>query len=326
MAVLLSVADAVHAQSCAGGGRPWVALSYEGADWPRALRENAAADLRAGLRLRGIDVCAPDASTNSKPVARVELRMSGTERVLVSIDVYDAITNKRVLRDVDLHRATPDARGLLLAQAADELLRASWVELTLHDAPEPATAPPPAIVEVIQSEPLAARPATIVGARGAFEYHTGGETWLGADAIVELWLSRRLGASIAAGLRSGLPADAPHGRIESSAIVASADLLTPLWSAASRYNVCVMLGMQAADLALSGRASSPAHGYSRRGVALSARAGVLASFRPSPRLRVAVEVGPGLPLRAVAAYDTGQRVSSTSGLQLRATLGLGGVF
>jgi len=329
----LAAASAIAQQptvSCGRGPRPWVALSFEGQDWSRPLRDNVIADLRAGLRLRGIDACMADAvppASTTKPVASVALHVSASERVLVSIDVHDAITDKRVLRNVDLRTATPDARGLLLAQAADELLRASWVELSLPDAPVPAAPPPIEVRRAIQPHSVSQAKGTVLGARAAIEYYTGGQTLIGADAFVDFWLLDRLGASLALGLRTGLPAVALDGRIASSAVVAGAALLTPLWPARSRYNLAVMLGIQAHDIAISGEAARPlARGSARSAMALTAHAGVAAWWRWSDALRLALDFGPGLPLRSVSAYDDDREVMSTNGLQLRAALALGGVF
>jgi hypothetical protein len=303
-----------------------VALSFEGQEWPRALRDNVSADFRAAMRLRGIDVCAVDSTSASKPVAVVELRVSAAKRVLVSIDIHDAITDKRVLRDVDLHAATADARGLVLAQAADELLRASWVELRLEDAPEPAAPPPPEITRAIAHPRLGQPPRTALGARAAIEHHTGGQTLFGPDAFLDFWLLDRLGVSVAVGWRTGREVHAPHGSVESRAIALSADLLAPLWPAGARYNVLVMLGVHAANLSVSGKAVAPARAHDRGAVALAARAGVAGWWRFSDVLCASLELGPGLPLRSVSAYDGSHEVMSTAGLQLHAALGLGGVF
>jgi hypothetical protein len=315
-----------RAHGCGRDQRPWVALRFEGQEWSRPLRDNVSADFRAAMRLRGIDVCATDSASATKPVAVVELRVSASKRVLVSIDIHDAITDKRVMRDVDLHAATADARGLLLAQAADELLRASWVELSVEDAPEPAAPPPPEITRAIAHPRLGQPPRTALGARAAIEHHTGGQTLLGADAFIDFWLVDRLGLSVAVGLRTGRAVDAPHGSVESRAMALSADLLTPVWPAGARYNVLVMLGVHAVNLSVSGEAVAPARSHDRGAVALAARVGVAGWWRFSDALRASLELGPGLPLRSVSAYDGDHQVMSTAGLQLHAALGLGGVF
>jgi hypothetical protein len=318
-------ARAADAHSC--GGRPWVAVTFDGEAWPAALRTDLTADLRAGLRLRGIDACAVEQETDTKPIALLVLHMTGGARVLVSIDVHDAITDKRVLRDVDLHKVASDARALLLAQAADELLRASWVELSIEDAPAPAVPPPAAVEKIVRQS----RPATLhlnaVELRFASEYHTGGQTFLGAEAALQLWLSESLSGSVAVGLRTGLVADASHGNVGSSALTVSFELALPVLPRESRYNLLVGLGLFVGELSVAGRARDPGTRASRHTATFAtARAGITGVWRLAERLRATLELGPGLPLRSVAAVDTGHEVVSTGGLELHTTIGMGGLF
>jgi hypothetical protein len=309
------------------GARPWVAVTFDGQAWPPALRADLTADLRAGLRLRGIDACPAEQETTAPPIAQLVLRMSGGERVLVSIDVRDAITDKRVLRDVDLHAAASDARGLLLAQAADELLRASWVELTIEDAPKPVMPPPAAITRVVQRSRPAPLRLNAIELRFASEYHTGGQTLLGAEAALQLWLSDTLTGSVAVGLRTGLVVDANHGNVGSSALTVAFALALPVLPRESRYNLFVGLGLFAGELSVAGRARDPAARASRHSALFATgRAGVTGSWRLADRLQATLELGPGLPLRSVSAYDTGHEVVSTSGLELHGSLGVGGLF
>jgi hypothetical protein len=308
------------------GTQPWVELLFDGY-WPPGLPEDVRADLEAGLRLRGIELCAPDlAGPQSHPVARVVLQLPNPERMLVSIDVQDAVTDKRVLRDVDLSRLARDTWALSLAQGADELLRASWVEITLHDAPTPAL-PPPAAIEraVVRPAPPPER-LQALGVRFASEVYTGGIKLLGADAIVSLWLARALGLSISLGLRAGLLTHAPDGRIESSALTAGVALFMPVMSPASRYNLTVGLGGHFAELSLTGRGEAPVHAQSKNAFIASGRALLGAYWRFSELVRLELSLGPGVPLRTASARDNAHDVSSTRGLELHGSLGLGGMF
>jgi hypothetical protein len=308
------------------GTQPWVELLFEGY-WPVGLPEDVRADLEAGLRLRGIELCAPDlAGPRSHPVARVLLQLTNPERMSVSIEVQDAVTDKRVLRDVDLHRLARDTWGLSLAQGADELLRASWVEITLHDAPPPALPPPAAIERAVVPPPAAPERLQALGVRVAGEVYTGGIKLLGADAIVSLWLTRVLGLSISLGLRAGLVAHAPHGRIESSALTAGAALFLPVLPPTSRYNLTVGLGGHFAELSLTGRGEAPVRTQSRNAFIASGRLLIGAYWRFSDLVRLELSLGPGVPLRTATARDDYHDVTSTRGLELHGSLGLGGVF
>jgi len=219
-----------------------IVVAFVGDPWPPELERNATQDLEAGLRLRGIELCVPGAGQRS-PVARVLLQLSAAERMRVGIDVEDAITSKRVLRDIVLQGVARDARALALAQAVDELLRASWVELTMHDAPEPAQPAPPVIQRAVTPPPAAEEERLqLLGARAAGELYTGGIKLLGADAIVAFWVAERLGVSVQLGIRAGMRASAERGDVGVSALTASAGVILPVWERRSRYNLLVGLG------------------------------------------------------------------------------------
>ena len=306
-----------------------VALQFTGDAWPPDLEHDAGEDLQAGLRLRGIEVCSVSwqAKPGPPPAARIVLVLTVAEHMRVSIDVQDAVTSKRVLRDVELARVARDARALALAQAAEELLRASWVELTMHDAPPPAVPPPPAIKRAVTPPPAApVERLQLLGARFASELYTGGIKLLGADAVVAFWVAQRLGFSVQLGLRTGLHANAGHGRIDVSALTASAAMIVPVWERTSRYNLLVGAGGHVAELTLSGRGPSGVRAQSQATFIASARLTLSAVWSITDGLRLDLSVGPGLPLRRVIALDSEREVVGTRGLELHGALGIGGMF
>jgi hypothetical protein len=313
---------------------PWVEVSFEGPGWPAVLRVDAREELQAGLRLRGIGLCAAGAvavtaGTVPAPVARARVRLDSPDHPWVNIDIQDAVTNKRVLRDIDLRAVASDARALVVAQAVDELLRASWVELTLSTAPKPAIPPPPAItraIEVPSNKP--AERLQVLGARFASEFYTGGVRLLGADAHVDLWLSERFALSIALGMRLGPRESAAHGSVSVSALTAGTDLQMPLWPRASALNVLLSLGGHVAELTLTGRASGEPNtrARTRSGFVVSGRFGMSAVWRITELLRLDLTIGPGIALRGLAATDNGSDIISTRGLELHGALGVGGLF
>jgi len=323
LALLTGTAPRAQAQaSCRSDAS--VTVEFAGDPWPPELQRDASADLEAGLRLRGIELCSP---LTREPAARIVLQLTAAERMRVSIDVQDAITSKRVLRDIELARIARDARALALAQAADELLRASWVELTMHDAPEPAQPPPPAIKRAVLPPP-AAEPERLqlLGARAAGELYTGGIKLLGADAVVAFWVAARLGISVQLGLRTGLQAQAEHGTIDVSALTASSSVIVPVWERTSRYNLLVGLGGHVAELTLTGRGPSSVRAQSQSTFVASGRLTLSAVVSITRALRLDLSAGAGLPLRRAVALDTARAVVSTRGLELHGSLGLGGMF
>jgi hypothetical protein len=85
-------------------------------------------DFATELRHRGLDVCDP-ASAEREPSALV--RVEGRDELAV-IELDDRVTHKRVARDLSLRGIPANGRALAIAIAIDELLRASWAELTLR--------------------------------------------------------------------------------------------------------------------------------------------------------------------------------------------------
>ena len=74
--------------------------------------------------------------------ATVRVASSDQTSVAVSVEVRDAVTEKRVSRDVDLTRVPADGRAFAIALAVDELVWASWAEIALAKSQRPAKPPP----------------------------------------------------------------------------------------------------------------------------------------------------------------------------------------
>ena len=104
--------------------------------------------LKLELAGRGIAVCtARPQGPASEPLATLALAPSesGERSIRLDIEVRDAVTAKRVGREIDLSSVPADGRPDVVALAADELLRASWAELALPRAPPPAVPLDPAL-------------------------------------------------------------------------------------------------------------------------------------------------------------------------------------
>ena len=96
-----------------------------------ALAAEVRTDFATELAHRGLGVCASAASSPREPAAVVELQ---ARDLLVIISLDDRVTHKRVARDLSLQTIPENGRALAIAIAIDELLRASWAELTLRRA------------------------------------------------------------------------------------------------------------------------------------------------------------------------------------------------
>jgi len=310
------------------GSEASVLIRFLGEGWPAELARDTRDDLRAGLRVRGIGLCTAEDTITTPPVATVVLHWNPFDAPLVSVEVQDELTNKRVLRDLRLATIAPDARALALAQAADELLRASWVELRLQDAPEPARPAPQVVQETVQLPSVGSAPqpqTKVLGARFAGEIYGGGLRLLGADAFITFWLADHIALSVAIGARASERIQAPHGSIDASALTASAGLMVALWPRDARFNVLINAIAHVGELALTGRGNMVnVRSQSQMAFIASGRLDVTSVLRLTEGLQIELGLGPGASLRAASAFDTESSVISTRGLELHGTLGLGG--
>jgi hypothetical protein len=311
---------------CGESDRPWVELQFEGEGWDARLQQNIRADLAAGLRLRGLLVCGPEKPGLEAPLASVQLSAAELNRVAVEIEVHDALTNKYVLREVDTRNVPGDARGLTLAAAAEELLRASWAELALEDAPPPAREPPVEVTNAVRPVDPLRRNAHAVGLRFSAEYHAGGQTQFGPDAWFDLWLNEYVAVELSFGYRHGLDEPAENGTIESQAVVFGTDLFMAFAGRSSQLLLGTRLGMQFAAFEFSGRANEGSVGNDRAGFGLTARAALVLRLTLGNLADLRLEAGPGVSIRAVEALDEDEDVTGTGGVQAHGELGFGVMF
>src|SRR5207237_7403060 len=120
-----------------GGGRPaaaaqcpatepWVRIELRAAAWTSAARDRVLDDLRRTLAGQGIDACVSNDQPAADPLATLAIDLPPDGPARAEIEVRDAVTQKRVRREVDLAGIPPDGREVAIAIEADELLRATW--------------------------------------------------------------------------------------------------------------------------------------------------------------------------------------------------------
>src|SRR3954449_864261 len=203
------VPSSVAAQATCAGDGPWVQLQLGAGAWSETQRASVLSDLQHTLAGQGIAACAADAHPPGAALAAltVDLSPDDTAKATVDIEVRDAVTHKRVRRDVDLSRIPDDGRPAAIAIEADELLRASWAEVAL-DTARARQAQDKARPQVVGSVEQVLAPARAegsggLGARAAVEHYLGGTTLVGADGVGPLRLSPRLELELAGTLRVG---------------------------------------------------------------------------------------------------------------------------
>ncbi len=323
LAGLVAFAACRDARACGEAGRPWVSVAFSAPGWPEGFAERVLGDLRAGLKNRGIETCGDADPAVGAPIATVRVTSSSGKSVVVAVEIRDALTEKRVSRDIDLARVPEDGRAFAVAIAVDELVWASWAEIALtgHRERAPRAAPPEVVRGVERAMPRRDTPSLRLGALFVASRYGGGQRELGADASFVFPLPARLGLGVALGLRQGREVDASHGRVQESALGLGADLrFLPLRT--QRVELGLSLGPRASLVRFSGRADAAARGSELTGLVLFARAKVIAGVRLLGPLWLEAGFGAGAPLRALEATDAGQVVSGVSGLELTASGGL----
>ena len=290
-----------------------------------ALAREIAVDLTAELQTRGIGVCTGERA-GTPPLARITLRQS--ESVLV-IELDDRMTQKRVQRDLSLLKVPESGRALATAIAVDELLRASWAELTMGNArpaPEPAAplpAPePPPEPYIPPRKKSRARWGALTLAAG---YGHGSASWSAVLAGMNLsawprhWLWLQLGLF---GLRTR-SVDDPLGQVHARGLVAEATLGGCPWNDRRLYACAGVRGgldyvsfQATANRSLAEALDRGATGAHLQGVAAL-------GFALTRHLLLSTEIALGGPLQEVVATDGERRLLGTRGPLWTFTLGLG---
>jgi hypothetical protein len=313
----------IHAaQSCGRPDRPWVSVAFAGGEWPAALTASVLGDLRVGLARHGIDAC-PDGAGPAHPhLAAVRIAWLEEPKVVVTVEIRDSVTRKRVSRDVDLSSVPSDGRGFAIAIATDELVWATWVELAMRPRAKAAArkSAPPEVVLGVQAE-LPRGPESRLGAEAALEHFGGGQTHIGADAMLLVPLNPRFGFDARLGVREGRDAVAEHGRVLSFALGIAAHFRYVVLRASS-LELGALAGARATLLRLEGDAREGATDATASGVVVCARAGVVSSIELGGGVWVELGGTAGYALKGLEATDEGRVVSGASGTELGAALGI----
>jgi hypothetical protein len=309
-------------------GRSTVMLRVDGLG--PSPRTELARQLRASLAERGLTLCPLEPGDQAKDTAlagvTVGVEDAGTDAVVVTVTVKDHLTKKRVARVVDLRGLPEDAQPLVLAQAADELLRASWAELLVKDAPPPARPVPAEVRRAVEleSEPhLEAGPgpsrvlldASVALAAEAFGT---GQRQLGADLVLAIFPTERVGALV----RGGPRAVDPRGHVDASAIAGAAAIaFVPIADARARRGVDL-----GPELALTQARYSVAGG--RDGAAAAVHLGGYARgwVAVIGRLRAAASIEVGAPLHTVRVVAANESIAGVGGALVGGQLSLGGAW
>jgi hypothetical protein len=300
------------ADECGDSARPWIRVRIGPAE---PLGDDVVAQLRAELSARGIDACLEPATARSPETATLLIAAVRDGAPRYTIEVGDALTGKRVDREVDLSRTPPDGRALALAVSADELLRATWAELAVQDAPQPRIVVPPAVKALIDSSiPERATPATLrLGVGAAVERFAGGMMLLGGDVRGETWLGSRAAAVLAAGVRASPEVASTLGQVRTTAVHAGLGARFAVTPDRSPAGLDACLSFDLFGVRFDPDAGKGATATSANDWALAAAGSVGAWAAVTRWMRVRLSAGIGWPIRAVAAAADGDRVTASTG-------------
>lgn len=124
MAMAMAFTDAARADVCPPPGAPWLRVTFADDGFEPGLRARVMEQLGADLRRHRVALCDASATTGGEtPLADVALALSPGP--VLSLEVRDAVTDKRLARDLPLKSLPRDALALSIALAAEELLHAS---------------------------------------------------------------------------------------------------------------------------------------------------------------------------------------------------------
>ena len=248
-----------------------------------------------------------------------EIALSATSGEFVTVTVRDAITGKALAREVALASVPRDARPLTVALAVDELLRASWIELALADAPAPARPVPREIAALVRTPAEGRR--WELGADLAAEHFGAGTFQAGVDVAARAAPTPRLFVRVALGLRAGATAHAADGDVRSTALEGDVGVDVVLPPRARRWELALAVDGRLIRARFSGEPRADARGVDAAASAFYLGAGLRGSARLARAFGLSLTGGFGVPVHAVDVYDGAARVAGLSGPLLALALG-----
>ncbi len=333
LACLLSTP--VMAQAVCRTSGPYIALTFDG-DWAEGSRGAVTAELRAALAVQDIALCLASPRTE-QALARLFLtRRQAPSGPVVDVVVRDRVTDKSLERAVELASFGLDPNGgapidsgaeaLVVAIAADELLRASWIELAMEDAPEPAIAPPPQVTETVRRSvrtPTQRRRSQI-DVVAALDAYAGGEVQLGGSVGVELPLANRLSLRLRLGGRRGLRRRGVLGSVQSQTLLGELDGVVRVLGAQDGPSLGAQVGVAGGALWFDAQANEVGTASAQRAGLLIAQLGLRFGW-PLGSVRLVMDGGVAFPILGAVALDGASALSGVEGVGgfLRLGIGLG---
>jgi hypothetical protein len=277
-----------------------------------ALAEPVERHLRAALAARGIGLeIEPREAAIAVAEVHVVVSRGPMPAVGVTVAIADRITHKRIERALDLTAIPEDGRPLAIAASIDELLRASWAELALGDAP-PSMSPAPRAVVTAVDRSLRSRAAWL---ELAIETRTSilhARTAIGGDLRVGAWATPYLGAFVTVGASYGSNVTAPDGSVRADSVDLEAGLAyAPVPNLPFGFDLEASLVAMDMFFVATAAPNARASSFSDGSLVATARG---RAWLGSSRIRATASLGCIGALRATRAFDRGEVVTSDEGL------------
>lgn len=232
---------------------PTVVLAFEG-EWEPGLRGEVWADLVSMLRERHVRLLTETDAPSSR-IATVRIAAPDAASA-VRVVIEDHLTAKLVERSLALAHEEPDTWSTLIAAGSDELLRASWVELSMRSAPPPAREPPPEVTQIVEESIAPAPPTTphLVGLAVRAEMLVGERLLApGASAGVLFAVDPHVVLGLRAAAAGLVPQQTPRASVDGALFAGDLELGAPLLDPGQTFRLALV------GLARLGGASLQAH-------------------------------------------------------------------
>lgn len=307
-------------ESCGGAGAvSRVHLTAQMQVPDAALLKLVQRHLTAALAARGIGLCTgmPEARALAQLTIVVSQSADGSS-VQVIIRVGDAVTQKRSERSMDLSSLPEDSRPLSIASSADELLRASWAELAMPDAPRAEQAPPPVVLRAVASSLRAPRRNELGAELSALVLHW--RTGLGGRLRFAHYFDPHWGLALATGASFGLERRAQHGTVRADTLdleLAGSYALTEIGARVGAA-LDAAIGLSRISFVASANEAGEASSFADWGLSSTVRARGWLGAGP---VRGTLSLGVSYGLRPTRASDEGKTVTSTGGVGAELLLG-----
>ncbi len=320
--LLASHAEAAASNSCPDNNVNWVQVTVDAPESPQ-LASRLIEYLQAELAPHQIAVCTSSPTAQVAPLANIHIVSASANQVGIEVRVEDAVTNKRVARQLDLRGLPADAHAMTIALGAAELLRASWAEVKLRRSSASQRPIPTSVSQVVEEEAREPPAQATMGVLLAGEDFSRGLRQGGVDGTASLHLINAWHVAFRLGARQALAASASDGVMRGSAWLAGAGLLFRVTRPESRASLGFVGHIDALRLQFFAEPQPGVTSFARAGTGFLCGLGVLGALRLNQLTELRAQLDAGGVLKGVSATDGPQTVMAMNGAWLGASIGIG---